>query len=301
MPLPPDPATDLPPEAAQRLGRASWSSGLTVPDFAACLHMGMRPVGLVQGFCVMQWSWYGAGSAYMAQPGYYGRSTWGTTIQNYHCPHGIVGGDHRSWGENFEQPWVTKAWTEGFGTAYQRMVEEAAAAGAHGVIGVVDTTSHLIDNGIREFHIYGTAVVLEGAAAPPAIWTTYLAGQRLAKLLEAGLMPVAVVASMASVRIWPVCVTEILLDGGYDSWGVVQPGGDVDQVADAQMDARRLARDHLKYQLVQDALHGATMEVTERELGGGDGEVNCTLRGTRVHRYQDVEPLPAPLPTVRLG
>jgi uncharacterized protein YbjQ (UPF0145 family) len=301
MAVPPDPAADLPPEAAQRLSRASWSSGLTVPDFAACLEMGMRPVGLVQGFCVMNWSWYGAGSTYMAQPGYYGRSTWGTTIQSYRCPHGMVAGDHRSWGENFEQTWVTKAWTEGFGTAYQRMVEEAAAAGAHGVVGVVDTTSHLIDNGIREFHIYGTAVVFEGAAAPPTIWTTYLAGQRLAKLLEAGLMPVAVVASMASVRIWPVCVTEILLSGSYDNWGAVQPGGDVDQMADAQMAARRLARDHVKHLLVQDALHGATMDVTEGEIGGGEGEVNCTLRGTRVHRYQDVDPLPAPRPTVRLA
>ena len=134
------------------------------------------------------------------------------------------------------------------------------SAGAHGIVGVVDTTSHLIDNGIREFHIYGTAVVVEGAAAPASIWTTYLAGQRLAKLLEAGLMPVSVVASMASVRIWPVCVTEILLSGGYDSWGAVQPGGDIDQVADAQMDARRLARDHVKHLLVQDALHGAKME-----------------------------------------
>ncbi len=297
----PDPGAELPPEAAQRLGRASWSSGLTVPDFAACLHMGMRPVGLVQGFCVMNWSWYGPGSAYMGMPGAYGRSTWGTTIKNYRCPHGYAGADHRSWGENFEQPWVTKAWTEGFVRAYQRMVEEAAAAGAHGVVGVVDTTSHLIDNGIREFHIYGTGVVVEGAAGPPSIWSTYLAGQRLAKLFEAGLTPITVVASMASVRVWAVCVTQILLNGRYDNWGAVQPGGDVDQVADAQMDARRLARDHMKYSLVQDALHGATMEVTEREIGEGDGEVNCTLRGTRVRRYKDVDPLPAPLPTVRLG
>ena len=35
--------------------RAPSPSGLTVPDFAACLQMGLQPVGFVQGYCVMQW------------------------------------------------------------------------------------------------------------------------------------------------------------------------------------------------------------------------------------------------------
>ena len=41
-----------------------FSSGLTVPDFAACLDLGLQPLGLVQGFCVMRWGWYGAGSGF---------------------------------------------------------------------------------------------------------------------------------------------------------------------------------------------------------------------------------------------
>ena len=45
-------SADLPPETAGRLRRPAFSSGLTVPDFAACLQMGLRPVGLVQGYCV---------------------------------------------------------------------------------------------------------------------------------------------------------------------------------------------------------------------------------------------------------
>lgn len=290
--------TDLPPEAADRLERGVFSSALTVPDFAACLQMGMRPVGLVQGYCVMRWSWYYSGSAYATT---YGQTTWGTTIKTYRCPHGYINeADHRRWGENFEQPWVTRAWTEGFNAAASRMVQEAADAGAHGVIGIVDRNSTLIEGGIREFHIYGTAVTLEGAPKPQVIWTTYLAGQRLAKLLEAGLMPVSIVASMSSVRVRPICVTEILLSGGYDPYGVVQPGGEVLQLAEAQMSSRNLARDHIKSGLGHDALHGAVMESGEHEIGAGDIEINTTLRGTRVRQFKDVDPLPSPVPTVRL-
>ena len=51
--------SDVPEAAPRRLESGSFSSGLTVPDFAACLQMGLRPVGLVQGFCAMQWGWYG--------------------------------------------------------------------------------------------------------------------------------------------------------------------------------------------------------------------------------------------------
>jgi uncharacterized protein YbjQ (UPF0145 family) len=293
-------ATDLPSEAEGRLKRAAFSSGLTVPDFAACLQMGMRPVGLVQGFCVMQWSWYGTGSMYL-RTGFGGGSSWGTTISTYSCPHGYVSGDHRSWGENFEQPWITETWQDGFNTAYKRMIEEATEAGAHGVVGVVDTTSHLIDNAIREFHLLGTAVVVEDAEAPPAIWSTYLAGQRLAKLMEAGFMPVSIAASMTSVRVWEVCTTEILLRGGYDQWGMVRPGDEVRQLSDAHMEARRRARERIRTALQGGVLHGADLQAAEFEHGEGDREVTCTIRGNAVQRVKDVAPLPAPLPTVRLS
>jgi Putative heavy-metal-binding len=293
---------DLPPEAAGRLEQATFSSGLSVPDFAACLHMGMRPVGLVQGYCVMRWSWYGAGSPYSTTAYWTGRGQ-GSTLSSYRCPHGYFygSGEHRSWGANVEQPWVVSSWMQGYRSAFTRMREEAAEAGAHGVIGVIDRSSHLIDGGIREFHIYGTAVVIEGADPPEQIWTSYLAGQRLAKLIEAGFFPVSVVASMASVRVWAVCSTEILLRGGYDQWGTVRPTDEIVQVADAEMQARRLARNQLRADLGSDSLHGARLEVGWHEISEGDFERNCTLRGTRVRRFKDADPLPIPVPTVTLG
>ena len=59
------PRGDLPEAAMRRLEATSFSSGLSVPDFAACLDIGLQPVALVQGFCVMQWGWYGPGSGTM--------------------------------------------------------------------------------------------------------------------------------------------------------------------------------------------------------------------------------------------
>jgi hypothetical protein len=293
--------TDLPPEAAGRLEQDAFSSALSVSDFAACLQMGIRPVGLVQGYCVMRWSWYAAaGNVYGGLYGYPSRGS-SSTLSTYNCPHGYgAGADHRTWGENVEQPGIVQAWSDGFNNAYRRMVEEARDAGAHGVIGIVDSSRALIDASIREFHIYGTAVVIDGSQPSDHIWTSYLAGQRLAKLAEAGLSPVSVVAAMASVRVWAVCQTQILLKGGYDSWGMVRPGDEITQMGDAQMQARRRARDHIKGLLGGDALHGASLDAGGHEIGEGDFEVDCTLRGTRVRRVRDAERLPPPQPTVRL-
>jgi hypothetical protein len=337
-------AGDVPPEAGGRLRSPAFSSGLSINDFAACRHLGLQPVALVQGFCVMGWSWYGTGSPYGYYGGGYnrgyqggafggvgglggyrggypgtagggiggpfpgggggygggGRSRWGTTLTSYNCPHYYAGLDHRSWGENFEQRWIAAAWANGFNTAYQRMVEEAAEAGAHGIIGLVDTSTQLIDRSIREFHIYGTAVVVEGEPCPPAIWSSYLAGQRLAKLIEAGFMPTSVVAAMASVRVWAVCVTESLMRGGYPINSSTYTGSEITQISDAQMQARRLARDHVKSSLGPDTLHGADLEVGWRDVGEGDYEVDCVLRGTRVRRFKAADPLPPPDQTVRL-
>ena len=326
--------TDLPPEAAGRLAAPAFSSGLSVNDFAACLHMGVRPVALVQGYCVMRWSWYGANSPYgyrygrpglgaggygargygwgvpgtagggfggpfAGRPGWYGPGQ-GGSLSSYRCPHYYAGADHRVWGANYDQSWVSQTWNEGFNTAFHRMIEEAEQAGAHGIIGVVDRSSELIDRDIHEFHIYGTAVVVDGSPPPRQIWTSYLSGQRLAKLLEAGFMPTSIVASMASVRMWPVCVTEYLMRGTTFMMGGQSPtGAEITQFADAQMQARRLVRDQVKSALGRDNLHGADLQTSVREASEGQVQVDCVLRGTRVHRFRPSDPLPPPQLTVR--
>ena len=295
---------DLPEAADRRLGSGSFSSGLTVPDFAACLQMGLQPVGLVQGFCVMQWGWYGANSPYMRGMSPYAPSGGqGGYSATWQCPHGFVSTEHRMWGQNYEQPWVEAAWAQGFGSAYTRLVEEARAIGAHGIIGVVDRATHLADMGVTEFHIVGTAVVVEGGPPPPGgqPWTTYLAGQRLAKLVEAGLMPVAVAATMASVRVWAYCITEYLMEGGSWAWSGGSGTQEIDQIIHAHTAVRRIAREHVRQQLAGDSLQGAQLLTSARRLSEGDEVIECTLRGTRVRRVRDADPLPTPRPTVRLA
>jgi uncharacterized protein YbjQ (UPF0145 family) len=296
-------SADLPEAAVRRLESSVFSSGLSVPDFAACLDLGLQPIGLVQGFCVMRWGWYGAGSPYMrgVSPFSPGGQTADAYSESYRCPHGFVSNEHRMWGQNLEQPWVEAAWNEGYGTAYARMLEEATALGAHGVIGVVDRVSHLVDASTTEFHFLGTAVQVEGGP-PPANgvpWTTYLAGQRLTKSIEAGYMPIAVVAAMASVRVWAYCITEYLMEGSR-AWGGPTGAREVEQVTKAHMAVRQLARKHVRQQLSGDTLHGAQIEVVKRELSQGDEVIDCTLRGNRMRRFKEFDTVPAPKPTVSL-
>ncbi len=292
---------DLPEAATRRFAEGAFTSGLTVPDFAACLQMGLEPVGFVQGFCVMQWQWYGMGSPY----GTFGAPFQGNArgySESWQCPHGFVSAEHRSWGQNYEQSWIEEAWQQGFGSAYERMIEEAAAVGAHGVVGLVDASERLGDIGVLEFRVQGTAVKVTGGQ-PPADgrpWTTYLAGQRLAKSVEAGYAPVSIAATVASVRVWAYCLTEYLTEGSGSSWGFQSATGEIEQTSKAHMAVRRIARQQLRSQLGTDSLHGASMVTTERELGQGDAELQCILRGNRVRRFKKFDPMPTPRPTVRM-
>ena len=294
------------PEAVERRLRAgSFSSGLSVPDFAACLQMGLRPVGLVQGFCAMQWAWYGSGSPYMRGLNPYAPSTQhrGAYNENYHCPHGVMGSaEHRTWGQNYEQTWVEQAWAQGYGSAFDRMVDEASDLEAHGVIGVSTSARQLTDSAVTEFHILGTAVKVDGGAVPHGgrPWTTLLSGQRLGKLFEAGFAPVSVTASLSSVRVWAYCVTEYLMEGGRYSFTGYGPQ-EVVQVTSAHMAAREILRRDVRTQLGGDMLHGARFGTTKRELGQGDSVVECSLFGTRVRGFKDFDPMPQAVPTVRLS
>jgi hypothetical protein len=296
-----DVPTDLPEAVGRRFAEGGFTSALTVPDFAACLQMGLEPVGYVQGFCVMQWRWYGMGSPF----GGYGPFTGATNrgySESWQCPHGFVSAEHRGWGQNYEQSWIEDAWRQGFDAAYGRMIEEATAAGAHGIVGVVDASEPLGDLGVLEFRVQGTAVRVEDGPAPAdgRPWTTYLAGQRLAKSIEAGYAPVSVVATVSSVRVWAFCITEYLTEGSTASWGYQVAAAEIEQTARAHMAVRRLARDQVRTQLGGDSFHGASMATTTRQLGQGDAELQCILRGNRVRRFKKFDPLPAPQPTVRL-
>jgi hypothetical protein len=102
------------------------------------------------------------------------------------------------------------------------------------------------------------------------------------------------------VRIWAYCITEYLTEGSNASWGYRVGAAEIEQTAHAHMAVRRIARDQVRAQLGGDSLHGASMTTTERELGQGDAELQCILRGNRVRRFKKFDPLSPPQPTVRL-
>lgn len=311
----------LPEAARRRLSGGAWSSGLSVADFASCLEMGLEPVGFVQGYAVMQW---GAGMATggfggmlgggafgggMIGGGAFGpgiRQRKGQYVEQWQCPHGFVGTEHRMYGANYEVTWLEQSWASGWGLATGRMVEEATSLGATGVVGVVDDMRPLVGGTTVEFRASGTAVVVPDAAHPPAPFTTYLSGQRLAKLVEAGFAPVAVVGTLSAVRMLGYCITHYQLAGtAVGSWYGTPAGGavgvgPVDQVNRAEAAARRLARERIRSQLGTDTLHGATLEHAEREIGEGDLAIQCTLKGNRVRRFKEFDPLADPAPVVRL-
>jgi hypothetical protein len=194
---------------------------------------------------------------------------------------------------NFEQNWVEDLWSEAFATARARMIEEAQLLGAHGVVAVIDTISDPI-KGAKEFLLRGTAVRVRNAPAPLQIWSTYLAGERLIKLVEAGWAPVSVVAAMSSVRIWPACSTESQLSGW---WPNVAP---IRQLENGHYGARSLARARVHLEAGADDVHGVRFEVVERSIADGDDEINCTVRGSRIRRFASSELASTPKAAVTL-
>jgi hypothetical protein len=269
----------------------AWSSALSVSSFASMLDLGMEPIGVTRGVAVMQWAWYAGNWGRPPLPAPTGRKQYSETWQ---CPHGFVGAEHRMYGFNYEQTWVEGNWANGFGLAYRRMLDEATALGAHGIVGVVDEMRQPAGAGTAEFSIRGTAVRVPGAARPSTPFATYLSGQRLAKLIEAGYVPVGIAAALSSVQMIGSCMTHYQLAGTTGmSWGAsgVQS---ITQVTRAQSAARHLAREHIRSQLATDALHGATFEQFEHELGEADMAVQCVMKGTRVRRISPFAELPEP-------
>ena len=295
---------DVPVVAGGRLGQGAWSSGLSVADFASCLALGMEPAAFVQGYCVMQWSSYAGyygGQGVMGMGGGPPVAARGQYVEQWRCPHGFVGGEHRTFGFNYEQTWVENSWATGWGLAYRRMLEEATAIDAHGVIGIIDDVRPLAGTATREFRMAGTAVRIPGVPVPAEPFTTYLSGQRLAKLFEAGFTPVAVVSALSSVQMVGYCITNYQLGGNPGTtWGGVSGVQSISQVVHAQTAARRITREHIRAQLAGDILHGAELRQSEHEIREGDLAIQCHMKGTRVRPFKATGPLPAARPVVRL-
>lgn len=173
----------LPPVAAARVARArvggARTSLLPVPGAVGVESVGLQAVGEVMGCVVQHIGWAGFGGCGY----YYGAGRPGMS--------GMLGGTVTSGqGARFAgfRPYVDALYA-GYDTAIGRLLTEARAIGADGVVGMRLTVAHMGEGG-REFLALGTAVRAQSRSRPRELFTTELAGQDVAKLMYAGWVPV---------------------------------------------------------------------------------------------------------------
>jgi uncharacterized protein YbjQ (UPF0145 family) len=170
----------LPPVAAERVRRAAagstWTSLLTVPATVGLEAVGVDPVGEVMGSMVQRVGW----------AGYQGCDAIQSFGPGGRAPRISIGGfaPYRD------------ALVSGYAKAMKRMLLEAAAIGADGVVGVRLTAKQMQGNA-REFTALGTGVRARSRVRPRYVFSTDLSGQDVAKLLTAGWVPVNLVYGIA--------------------------------------------------------------------------------------------------------
>lgn len=146
---------------------------LSVPDAAALGSSGFSPVAEVMGCVVQHTGWSGWGGCGY----YYGAGSPRVVLSS---------GGYAGLG-----PYV-RALYDAWDKAIARMVAEATALGADGVVGV-SITEKFIDYNTREFLVIGTAVRGAGRTRAEHPFVTDLSGADTAKLLHAGWVPSGVV------------------------------------------------------------------------------------------------------------
>ncbi|HJP79542.1 MAG TPA: heavy metal-binding domain-containing protein [Pseudonocardiaceae bacterium] len=157
----------LPDSARNRLARYDAAglktSLLPVAGAVGIESVGLSPVGEVMGCIVQYVGWVGGYGSYGASYGGFYQSS-----------------------VSF-QPYVDALY-HGYNTALARMLTEARAMGADGVVGIRLTQTRLGENN-QEFVALGTAVRARSKSRPRSLFTTPLPGQDVAKLMHAGWVP----------------------------------------------------------------------------------------------------------------
>ena len=176
--------------AAQRARRdagdpGSFTSSLTVDEFATVRSVGFSPVGQVMGSTVYNVGWWSnADCGYVAPE--YGRE---------HRPSRNGDPEYPS---VMAVPETKTLLGQARSRALARLRDECAGLGGDGVVGVRLSVVPFYD-GSLEFSAVGTAVRADGPVRPREPFTSDLSGQDFAKLLRAGWLPVALVQGVGAV------------------------------------------------------------------------------------------------------
>jgi uncharacterized protein YbjQ (UPF0145 family) len=271
----------LPPVARRRIARAAAdgvrTSLLPVNGAVGLETAGFDVVGEVLGTIVMQISWTG-----------FGGCGWTSMAGFGFGPGTVTRGSGARWAGY--APYVD-ALKNGRNTALDRMVTEASALGADGVVGV-RLTDGVMEGNKREFMALGTAVRARGAQRPARPFTTDLSGQDVAKLLTAGWVPAGIAYGISvAVR--------------HDDWrtrsqvgvfsGNVEVSGYTELMSHVRADARRdFAR--LAGRLGGDSalLTSLRHHVWEYEAGENhrDHVAECVITGNAVARFDTTSSTP---------
>jgi uncharacterized protein YbjQ (UPF0145 family) len=200
-------------------GGRVWDSAMSVDEFAAVRSVGFEPAGQV----------FGAVAYYLATVA--GVSSPGTTGGSYPLR------DDGSAGR------VGRSLDEGRRTALDRMTEQCAELGGHGVVGAVLRVTEIPATSLAaaaiEFTVIGTAV--RGAGCPPLArpFATELSGSDFAKLVTAGWVPVGIALGVSVAGLHDELVTT-----SSGSWGA--GNAEVPSYTGLVKAARAAARDRLE-------------------------------------------------------
>ncbi|MHB1999312.1 MAG: heavy metal-binding domain-containing protein [Solirubrobacteraceae bacterium] len=179
----------IPDVAERRLaelkqGAGTFTSDLSVADFALCRQLGLTPLSQVMGTSVYQVGYqptagYGMAGEFGVGGGFGNRSGFAREIG--------------------ELPVLSQAWNEARERAFARLAEEAASVRADAVVGVKvrsGVAGWTQVAGAIEYFVTGTAVRRDGAHSGGAGGTvvTELSVADYAKLLIAGVEPIGIVA-----------------------------------------------------------------------------------------------------------
>ena len=261
-----------------------WGSALTTDEFAAIRAVGFEPVGQVLGAAV-----YNVGF-----PGGYTCPTYGSRgaeaiadfnrSRGYGTPvsftHVSGGGGASAYGPLVNTLYAARR------KAIARMSAQCHTLGGHGVVGVSLTIGRFPGGGV-EFNAIGTAVRAPGGMRLDAPFTSAVSGQEFAKLIMAGLVPVALVLGISiGVR------HDDWLMRGQTRWTM----GNVEVAAYTELvnRTRQDARNELHLDVGRVSADGVVIERTEMHIGEAecrgrehahDYRAEVTMLGTAISQF----------------
>ena len=263
----------LPPTALQRIERQRssgvHSSLFSAPAAAAAQSAGLAAVGEVFGSLVMNLGWAGSGCNWWSTGSLGGPFGTMNTMSSPITTSGS-GGTYSGF-----TPYV-KAFEAGWYGALQRMLAEARALGAEGVIGV-KIERKFLDSQIWEFTALGTAVrstdptLVPRPATAGEVWCTNLSAEDTASAVLSGFVPREIVLGLS-------------VSTKHEDWQLQQQRtGWVNQEVEGMTGLIQAARDEARARVAARATKAAGAQLVVTYMDLNEFETVCGQDGRDFH------------------